>query len=219
LRGLTEGGAGDPLYLVGVSAGDPATKRAYKMEARARATEATRVSILDATETAFEELSFDEITLASIAARAGVSVQTVLRHFETRDKLLMASLLHAGSKIPPDRQAVPVGDLDEIVNVLVHHYEQFGDRILRLLAEEDREPAARQLTDLGRAFHREWCMQAFAPVLEGLRGATHERRIAQFVAATDIYVWTVLRRDQGLSRRQAKLAIRELVEPLTKASR
>jgi AcrR family transcriptional regulator len=187
------------------------------MEARAKTTEATRVSILDATETAFEELSFDEITLAAIADRAGVSIQTVLRHFETRDKLLMASLLHAGSKIPPDRQAVPVGDLDAIVNVLARHYEQFGDRILRLLAEEDREPAARQLTDLGRAFHREWCKQAFSPTLEGLRGATHERRIAQFVAATDIYVWKVLRRDQALSRRQAELAVRELLEPLTQA--
>lgn len=187
------------------------------MGARAEATEATRVSILDAAETAFEELSFDEITLAAIAARAGVSVQTVLRHFETRDKLLMASLLHAGSKIPPDRQAVPVGDLDEIVNVLTRHYEQFGDRILRLLTEEDREPAARQLTDLGRAFHQEWCKQAFAPTLEGLSGATRERRIAQFVAATDIYLWKVLRYDQGLSGRQAKLAIRELLEPLTRA--
>lgn len=201
--------------LSGVSAENPASKRPYRMGARAKATEATRVSILDAAETAIEELSFDEITLAAIAARAGVSVQTVLRHFETRDKLLMASLLHAGSKIPPDRQAVPVGDLDEIVTVLVRHYEQFGDRILRLLAEEDREAAARQLTDLGRAFHLEWCKQAFAPVLAGLSGAARERRIAQLVATTDIYVWKVLRYDQGLSARQAKLAIRELLEPLS----
>ncbi len=216
---MAEGRNADPPYLVGVSAGNPATKRAYRMQARARTTEATRASILDAAETACEELSFDEITLAEIATRADVSVQTVLRHFETRDKLLMASLLHAGSKIPPDRQAVPVGDLDEIVNVLTHHYEQFGDRILRLLAEEDHEPAARQLTDLGRAFHREWCKQAFSPVLEDLSGATQERRIAQFVATTDIYVWKLLRHDQGLSRRQTKLAIRELLEPLTRASR
>lgn len=187
------------------------------MQARARATEATRASILDAAETAFEELSFDEITLAAVAARAGVSVQTVLRHFETRDGLLTASLLHAGSKIPPDPQAVPVGDLDAIVNVLVHHYEQFGDRILRLLALEDREPTALQLTNLGRAFHLEWCKHAFSPVLEGLHGATHERRAAQFVATTDIYVWKVLRYDRGLSRRQTKLAIRELLEPLTRA--
>jgi AcrR family transcriptional regulator len=155
------------------------------------------VGILDATETAIEELSFDEITLDAVAARAGVSVQTVLRHFETRDKLLMASLLHAGSKIPPDRQALPVGDLDEIVKVLVRHFEQFGDRILRLLAEEDREPAARELTDLGRAFHREWCKQTFSPTLEGLSGATRERRVAQLVATTDVYVWKLLRYDGG----------------------
>lgn len=207
---------GSDAALVGVSAGTPASKRPYQMRARAKTTEATRVRILDAAETTIEELPFDEITLAAVAARADVSVQTVLRHFETRDKLLMASLLHAGSKIPPERQAVPVGDLEEIVDVLTHHYEQFGDRILRLLAQEDREPTARQLTDLGRAFHLEWCNQAFSPMLAGLRGAARERRVAQFVATTDIYVWKLLRYDQGLSRRQTKLALRELLEPLTK---
>lgn len=207
---------GSDAALVGVSAGTPASKRPYQMRARAKTTEATRVRILDAAETTIEELPFDEITLAAVAARADVSVQTVLRHFETRDKLLMASLLHAGSKIPPERQAVPVGDLEEIVDVLTHHYEQFGDRILRLLAQEDREPTARQATDLGRAFHLEWCNQAFSPMLAGLRGAARERRVAQFVATTDIYVWKLLRYDQGLSRRQTKLALRELLEPLTK---
>jgi len=195
-----------------------AAKRPYRMTARAKATEATRERILDASELAFEELLFEEITLAAVAERAGVSVQTVLRHFDSRDGLFMAALLHTGSKMAPDRTVLPVGDVEEIVGVLADHYEKFGDRVLRMLAQEDREPTLRMLTDLGRQFHLEWCKQAFAPALKGLRGARRERRIAQFVTATDVYVWKLLRRDRGLSRAQTKLAMRELLEPLTAAS-
>jgi AcrR family transcriptional regulator len=208
-----------PVYLVGMSGGDSAAKRPYRMQARAKATEATRLRILEAVEAAFEELLFDEITLAAIAERAGVSVQTVLRHFETKDALMVASLLHAGGKMGADREVLPTGDLDEIVGVLVDHYEKFGDRVLRMLAKVDREPTLRQLAELGRTFHLEWCKQAFSPALEDLRGAKRERRIAQFVTGTDIYVWKLLRRDRGLSLPQTKLAMRELLEPLMEASR
>jgi AcrR family transcriptional regulator len=204
--------------FVGMSGGDATAKRQYRMQARARATEETRTAILEAVEVAFEELPFDEITLAAIAARAGISVQTVLRHFETKEGLLMASLLHSGSKMAADRGVLPVGDLEEIVDVLVDHYEEFGNRILRMLAQEERQPTLRSLAELGRAFHLKWCEQAFSSTLKGLRGAKRERRIAQFVTGTDIYVWKLLRRDRGLSRRQTKLAIRELLEPLTEGS-
>ena len=55
------------------------------------------------------------------------------------------------------------------------------------------------MTDFGRVFHREWCEALFAPDLKPLRGAKRERRLAQFVAITDIYFWKVLRHDRGLS--------------------
>ena len=202
-----------------MSDGDSAPKRPYRMGARAAATEATKLKILEAGEVAFEELLFDEITLAAIAERAGVSVQTVLRHFGSKEGLFTASLLHAGGKMSGDRDVRPVADLDEIVGVLADHYERFGDRILRMLAQEQREPMLRVLTDLGRNFHLEWCKKAFSPALKGLRGAERERRIAQFVTGTDIYVWKLLRRDRGLSRPQTKLAMRELLEPLLKRPR
>ncbi len=192
-------------------------KRAYRMQARARSTEATRVAILDAVDLAFEELLYDEITLAAIAERAEVSMQTVLRHFESKEALFLASMLHVGTKMAGDRAMVPSGSVKEIVDELVDHYEKHVSRLLRMLAQEEREPTLKQLADLGRNFHLEWCKQAFAPGLRGLGGAKRERRLAQFVAATDIYTWKLLRRDRGLSRPQTKLAMRELIEPLTRA--
>lgn len=189
-------------------------KRQYRMQARARTTEETRAAILDAVEDAFEELPYGEITLAAVAERSGVSVQTILRHFESKDGLFVASMLHVGSKMAQDRGMVPVGDVKKIVDDLVDHYENYGNRLLRMLAQEDREPALRQIADIGRHFHAEWCKQAFAPGLKGLRGAKLERRLAQVVTCTDIYVWKLLRRDRELSLKETKLAMRELLEPL-----
>lgn len=199
-----------------MSGRSPGAKRQYRMQARARATRETREAILDAVETAFEELFFDEITLAAIAERAGVSVQTVLRHFDSKDGLFAASMLHTGGKMAKDRGLVPPGDAKAVVDDLIDHYENFGNRLLRMLAQEEREPALRQVTDIGRVFHVQWCEQAFAPTLKKVRGAKRERRLAQFVTCTDIYVWKLLRRDQELSVPQTKLAIRELLEPLMK---
>ena len=55
--------------------------RPYVMTARAQATERTRCAILLAgLERAHETMSVD-VPLADVAGRAGVSVQTVLRHF------------------------------------------------------------------------------------------------------------------------------------------
>jgi AcrR family transcriptional regulator len=192
----------------------PPSKRQYRMQARARATEATRETILDAVEVAFEELFYDEITLDAIAKRAGVSVQTILRHFESKDRLFVTSLLHVGNKMGADRGLVPVGDVKKILDDLVDHYEKYGSRVLRILGQEDREPNLQQIADIGRVFHAQWCEEAFSPGLKGLRGAKRERRLAQFVTCTDIYTWKLLRRDRGLSQKETKLAMRELIEPL-----
>lgn len=192
-------------------------KRPYRMKARAEAAETTRKKILDAVEVAFEELFYDEITLTEVATRAGVSVQTVLRHFESKENLFVASYLHTGEKMGADRGPLPIGDPRKIVGDLVEHYERFGDRILWLLAQEEREQMLKHLADAGRLYHLQWCRQAFSPALEGLRGKTYERRLAQLVAATDIYTWKLLRRDRELSRPQTKLAMQELIEPLMEA--
>jgi AcrR family transcriptional regulator len=196
---------------------EAAGKRPYRMKARAEAAEATRGRILDAGEAAFDELPLDGVTLAEIAKRAGVSVQTIIRHFGTKEGLFLAVLVHTGAKMGMDRQVEPGAEVEEVVGVLVDHYERFGQRILRMLAEEDRVPNLNVFVDIGRAYHLEWCKQAFRPALKGLRGARRTRRAAQLAAVTDIYVWKILRRDRSLSVAQTKVAIREMLAPLTGA--
>jgi AcrR family transcriptional regulator len=202
------------FYRGGVSGKQQAGKRPYRMQARAKAAQGTREKILEATEAVSSELPLDDVTLTVVAKRAGVTVQTVLRHFGNRDGLLMATLVHVGAKMGRDRDAAQARDEIEAIGILIDHYDKYGDHILRLLAAEERNPAFLTITDMGRIYHREWCERVFAAALLELRGAQRERRVAQFVAITDIYVWKLLRRDRGLSARQTKLALRELLEPL-----
>lgn len=187
------------------------------MRARAEGVAATREAILAAATAAADELPADEITLAEVSRRAGVSVQTILRHFGDSQQLFLATVAHMGAEMGGDRDVEASWGTKRIVGVLVDHYERFGDRILWMLAQEHRNEQIKMLTDFGRAYHADWCKQAFAPALAGLRGSRRERRHSQIVAATDLYVWKILRRDRGLSPSQVKLAICELLQPLTEA--
>lgn len=192
-------------------------KRPYRMGARAEATAATGEKILDAADAVFDQGSIDEFTLNAVAAGAGVTVQTILRRFGTRNGLLIATLGRTALRMGRDRET-PAGDPPAAIDNLVDHYDQYGDRILRLLAAEEGNRALQMMVDSGRGYHRRWCEKVFSPALVGLRGASRNRRVAQLVAVTDIYTWKILRRDRGLSGQQTKLAMSELIEPLLERS-
>jgi AcrR family transcriptional regulator len=182
------------------------TVRPYRMTARAESAAATGERILDAAVEVFWELPHEAITLDEVARRAGVTVQTVIRRFGGRDGLFAAAAARETERVRDQRYQATAGDLRGAVRVLVDHYEEMGDRIMRLLAEEDRIPELRTITDGGRAFHREWCARVFAP--------SSARRLAQLVAICDVYTWKLLRRDAELGRRETELALVEMLEPL-----
>jgi hypothetical protein len=98
------------------------------------------------------------------------------------------------------------------------HYEEFGEKVLRLLAAQEAVPGLRPIVDQGRDVHRQWCQRVFAPCLADLKPVERRRRMAQFVAICDVYTWKLLRLDAGLSRRQAAVALVEMLTPFTKES-
>ena len=89
---------------------------------------------------------------------------------------------------------------------MVGTYEAHGDRFLRLLAQEERVPAFRQLTDIGRRYHKAWVARVFSDWLAKCEGAELDRLMAQLTAICDLYFWKILRRDLKLSRQQTELA-------------
>jgi AcrR family transcriptional regulator len=186
-------------------------RRPYRMAARANAAAATGERILAAAAEVFYEKA--DLPLDEVAARAGVTVQTVIRRFGGREGLFAAGLERESRRVR-ERDTAPVGDVAAAVRVLLDHYEEYGDKVLTLLAVESRSPAATQVVGQGRLLHRAWCERTFAPALAGLDEAARSRRLAQFVAVADVYTWKLLRRDAGLSRDDVELALRELLDPL-----
>ncbi|HEX5622331.1 MAG TPA: TetR/AcrR family transcriptional regulator [Solirubrobacteraceae bacterium] len=188
--------------------------RPYRMLARAESAAATGERIIDAAIEAFWASPGLQVSLDEVARRAGVSVQTVIRRFGGRDGLIAATVEREAERVGRLRDQAPVGDAPGAVKVLMDHYEAMGDRVVRMLAEEVRDPALRPIAERGRILHREWCARVFAPALAGRTGADRRRTLAQLVAVCDVYTWKLLRRDTGLSRRQTELAIVELLEPI-----
>jgi AcrR family transcriptional regulator len=189
-------------------------RRGYHMVARAQAGAALRERIVDSTERLFEETASDRFSLGDVAAGAGTTVQTVLRHFGSKDQLMQATMSRAMDRVRSERMQAPVGDIPGAVRNLVEHYEARGDMVLRWLAEEARNPFMHEILERGRAFHHEWVARTFAPQLEQVTGAGRLRRMGQLVAITDVYVWKLLRRDMQLPRQQTQAAIIELIEAL-----
>ncbi|HLX87703.1 MAG TPA: TetR/AcrR family transcriptional regulator, partial [Acidimicrobiales bacterium] len=66
--------------------------RQYTMRARAAGVEATRQRIIGVMIRCCLEDWYDEITLRDVADGAGVSLQTVLNHFSSKEGLLEATL-------------------------------------------------------------------------------------------------------------------------------
>jgi AcrR family transcriptional regulator len=190
-------------------------KRPYRMTARAEAAAATGERILEAATELFHERPYDEVTLEDVARRAGVSSQTVIRRYGSKEGLFTTGAFEWGVKrVMDQRNEAPIGDIRGAVENLVEHYEELGDAVLGWLRDEDRFPAVRQITDNGRRLHREWVERTFAPMLAGRRGKARERRLAELIAVTDVLFWKLLRRDLGLSRRDTAAAISEILKSL-----
>lgn len=187
-------------------------KRPYVQTARARSAERTGERILAAAYARFISAYYDEVTLDQIAADAGVTVQTVIRRFGSKEGVLHALTQVVNARVLAERGEARVGDLHGAVANLVQHYEKDGDMTLHLLHQEQRVPPYAEVTGRGKRLHAEWCARVFAPWLDELEGADHSRRLAQVVATCDVYTWYLLRRQRGLSQRQTELALVELLK-------
>jgi hypothetical protein len=87
-----------------------------------------------------------------------------------------------------------------------------GDEVMRWLALAERLPMVRRVTERGVESHLDWVDAVFAPDLEGLPRAGRKARRAALATATDVYVWHLLRRREGLGRVATEGAILAMVE-------
>ncbi|GAB3763677.1 AcrR family transcriptional regulator [Nocardioides ginsengisegetis] len=188
------------------------TTRTYTMGARAEAVAETRRRIIDALFDLGRERMFPDISLEDVADAAGVSVQTILRHFKSRAGLAEATMDHAITTVTEERHA-PVGDVDAAVAVIIGHYEDRGHTALMMLAQESSDPQVAELTRRGRAMHRTWVREVFAPFV-----GPRDPLIDLLVVATDVYTWKLLRLDRRYSRTRTERLMHRMVTSLLEGS-
>lgn len=174
--------------------------------ARAEAEQQTRAALLDAADEAFLSEPWEQASLEAIARAAGVTKQTLLRHFGSKRGLLERLLQRAFDEVEEQRLGVPTNDIAGAVDNLLEHYEIRGGRAMRSSNLEMHEP----LADIGRRarqFHYDWVELAFGAWLAGARPSERRRLHAALIAVCDVHAWWTLSHDLELSRADVRATL------------
>jgi AcrR family transcriptional regulator len=192
--------------------------RTYTKSARAVGEERTRTALLDAAQEAFFSSSWDQVSLETIAGRAGVTKQTLLRHFGSKDGLLEQGFLRGFERVRAQRMAAPAGDVEGAVDNLLDHYAEYGEQGLKIAAMNGGGLIA-EIGSGARQLHYDWVEHAFGDWLGAATGKQRGRLHGALVALCDVHTWAILARDLGLERTEVRatlvLAIRRLLEEPT----
>jgi AcrR family transcriptional regulator len=191
-----------------------AGSRPYRKKARAEAERATGEAILDAAFAAFGTEPFDRVTLQRIAEESGVTVQTVIRRFGSKEELFEALVQRERPRILAAREAADGHGLEDSLRALIAHYEADGDTVLNFIAQEDRVPLVGEVVREGRRTHREWVERHCALLVSDTDGREREELLHAAIAATDLYTWKLLRRDRGLQPDRVHAVMMRLLDGL-----
>lgn len=174
--------------------------RAYAAGLRALLAADTSVRILEEAERLFCTQPFDRVTLAAVAEAAGVTIPTLQRKYGNKEGLFKACGDVIRTRVQAQRGVPPRGDVEAALAQLVDHYEAEGALVWHLLRQEADVPSLQKPLAEGRRTHRAWVEGVFEAQLSGLKGARRAARVDALVAATDLYLWKLLRLDLGRSR-------------------
>lgn len=189
-------------------------RRPYKKVARAKAQERTQDALIAAATDEFFEGNWLQASLESLSAKAGVTKQTLLRHFGSKDGLLMQALIRGATQVRDQRWSAPTGDVAGAVENLLDHYEAWGERSIRI-GEWQRGPAMLGMLSRGaRQVHYEWVEYAFAPWLQDVEEPVRTRRRAALIALCDVQTWWIMSHDLGLERSEIHATLTHAIERL-----
>jgi AcrR family transcriptional regulator len=187
--------------------------------ARAQSQERTREALQEVAVQEFYAGRWEKTSLEALAASAGVTKQTLLRHFGSKAGLLLRAIVDNAAKGLNQRRSVPQGDVAGAVENLLEHYEEWGARSLRIGAWlEGGNPVLAKISQAARQVHYDWVEYAFAPQLERLQGQERLRRRAALIALCDVHTWWLLSHDLGFERAQVRATLVTAIEGLLEAA-
>jgi AcrR family transcriptional regulator len=188
-------------------------RRPYNKVARAESQRRTQEALLDAADEEFYAGRWQKTSLEALAARAGVTKQTLLRHFGSKEGLLLKALIRSYSQVHDQRWSAPRSDVAGAVDNLLDHYEAWGARSLRIGAWLDEAPPLlAKLSQAARQVHYEWVEYVFDTWLADLDAEARERRRAALIALCDVHTWWLLVNDLGLKRAEIRATLIDMIE-------
>ena len=180
------------------------------MTRRASAVAQTRTRIIEATRELHGEQGIAATSWDDIAARAGVGVGTVYRHFPSLDELIPAcgeiSLQVIALPDPDDAPALfdgadgPVERIERLVREVFAVYERGAPQLRAMRNEPDVHP--------GVAESGEQVEASLSALVEAAGTVPAERRVVR--AMIDLGTWQALR-DQGLAPAEAVDAVSRML--------
>jgi AcrR family transcriptional regulator len=190
-------------------------RRPYKKVAREQAQQRTREALLDAAEAElYDDSRWQQTSLQALSAKAGVTKQTLLRHFGSKDGLLLHALMRGASQVLEQRWSAQPGDLGIAVENLLEHYEEWGERSLRIGAWQRGGAPLAKLSQAARQVHYDWVDYAFGPQLQALDPPIRAQRRAALIALCDVQTWWILSHDLDLERTDVKATLIDAIERL-----
>lgn len=190
--------------------------RAYTQVARAEAQERNRDALIDAAAEAFFSGRWEQMSLTEMSVSAGVTKQTLLRHFGSKQGLLEQMLQRGYHQVRDQRWGAPTDDLAGAVDNLLEHYEQFGERAMAIGSGVAANPAVAELGRVARQLHYDWIDHVFGNWLKRERGKSRLRCRAALIALCDVQVWWIWSHDLGLPRAEVRATLIQAIQTLFK---
>jgi AcrR family transcriptional regulator len=190
--------------------------RQDRQVARAEGLERTREALLDAAEAAFFAGRWDSASLAELAGAAGVTKQTLLRHFGSKGALRQAAMGRAMVRVRDQRWSAPTDDVAGAVANLLDHYEAVGERALMIgrLDRGDMTGEDAHTVSSSREMHYEWVDHVFGARLSALPAVARGRRRAALITLCDVQTWWILSHDLGQARAETQATLTDAIERL-----
>ncbi len=190
-------------------------KRPYRQVARAEAQQRTREALLDVAMEEFTGGRWEKASLQELASKAKVTKQTLLRHFGSKDGLLMQAMASTAAEMYAQRWSAVPGDVEGAVENVLDHYEGWGERSLRVGAWLESGPAVlANISRMARQMHYDWVEYAFSPQLQRRQGDELVRCRATLIALCDVHTWWLLSHDLGFERAAVRATITTAIERL-----
>lgn len=165
----------------------------------------TRLRILDAAVDLIGGEPGEDLTIAAVASRAGVTERTVYRHFATRQALIAAVWPRMQQQV--QSRGFPHTARDLVATPL-HLFPNF-DRKAGMVRASIYAPGGREVRLSSNAERQQAMLDCIADALPGLDPAQHRRRAAIAQLIDSAYAWDVMRTFWGFDGKEAGKAAAE----------